>query len=969
MVVSSGDVNKPSLKLLASAALSLILVGPSCQELPPDQAQRPTAPIFLAQASFRITFGLGDKHQNSWDGGIQPSDGQELVVEPDRFRVHLYKGLGDQRDPNPEFPNDYVRPPHNWVCSTRNAWMRSNESPPQLEYPSILLHIRQSPAGSPVKVSTTKGDFSFDPSKTITFVPRFFLDQGVRVERIPSAAPADSQQLAQQDFPSILAAAGDLWVAWQEYRDHSDTVCVRRRTDEEWEDSFVLTEKADVFGTALGQDSMGKTWAIWSMQSDGNWDLYGRAHAQSGWSKVEQITSHPGPDTFHRITTDASGRMWLVWQRSVEGRSQIFAKNLFRGTWSDEIQISEGSSSEGNNWNPSLAAGTSRQVAVVWDGYAAGNYDVYLRRFIDGRWGAVQVVAGTPRYEANPSVAVDGRDRTWVAWQESGVDWGKDTGQLVTQPGIGLHEPRSIRVVCFDGEKMMAPSGAVPAVFQGKDYWGDPVLQIGPSGYPWLFLRHMAMRIPDSLETGSGSIYAPHWETYALRYAGSAWSDLMYLPYSAGRKDMFPVGSTVKDQQLWLAWPTDNRDTGSYTTHQQGQVMIAPVSLEGTSQSQSVELQPYQEEPVKPFEPVHPNEVEELQRIRSYRIEGGERGYSIFRGDVHRHTDLSWDGGRDGSVLDAYRYARDAAGLDFLGVTDHNQDVEESYLWWLSQKFADLFQLQNFVAFYSYERSLEFPNGHRNVLFTRRGTPILPIMDSERNGWDGSGRLFHYLKRYNGTSIPHTSGTGAGTDWRDNDPEVEHLVEIYQGMRDTYEYPGSLRPKTLVPSPSLDEDNSPPRRFGTVWHALSKGYRLGFIASSDHISTHISYACLIAEELTLDSLMEAIRSRRAYAATDNLILDIRFTGSDGDHLMGEDFSSTIPVTIKAKILGTDTIQRVDIIKNNKIVYTTSSAQAELEFQYADQDQAPGESYYYLRVAQQDGEMAWGSPVWVNYEAK
>ncbi len=43
--------------------------------------------------------------------------------------------------------------------------------------------------------------------------------------------------------------------------------------------------------------------------------------------------------------------------------------------------------------------------------------------------------------------------------------------------------------------------------------------------------------------------------------------------------------------------------------------------------------------------------------------------------------------------------------------------------------------------------------------------------------------------------------------------------------------------------------------------------------------------------------------------------------------------------------------------------------AELEFQYADQDQAPGESYYYLRVAQKDGEMAWGSPVWVNYEAR
>ena len=197
-------MNKPFPKLLVPSVLSFVLAIPSCQEPVPDQAQRPTAPISIAQASFRITFGLNDNRPSSWDGGIQPSDGQEVVVEPDRFRVHLYKGLGDQRDPNPEFPNDYVRPPHNWVCSTRNAWMRSDESPPKLEYPSILLHIQKSPAGAAVKVSTAKGDFNFDPSKIVAFLPRFFLDKSVRVERVPSAVSADSQQLAQQDFPSIL---------------------------------------------------------------------------------------------------------------------------------------------------------------------------------------------------------------------------------------------------------------------------------------------------------------------------------------------------------------------------------------------------------------------------------------------------------------------------------------------------------------------------------------------------------------------------------------------------------------------------------------------------------------------------------------------------------------------------------------------------------------------------------------------
>ena len=32
-----------------------------------------------------------------------------------------------------------------------------------------------------------------------------------------------------------------------------------------------------------------------------------------------------------------------------------------------------------------------------------------------------------------------------------------------------------------------------------------------------------------------------------------------------------------------------------------------------------------------------------------------------------------------------------------------------------------------------------------------------------------------------------------GTDWRDNDPELEPVVEIYQGARNNYEHEGAPR--------------------------------------------------------------------------------------------------------------------------------------------------------------------------------
>ena len=84
-----------------------------------------------------------------------------------------------------------------------------------------------------------------------------------------------------------------------------------------------------------------------------------------------------------------------------------------------------------------------------------------------------------------------------------------------------------------------------------------------------------------------------------------------------------------------------------------------------------------------------------------------------------------------------------------------------------------------------------YPNGHRNVIFARRGNPTLPIPESEQKGKTGAQALYEYLKKYNGIAISHTSATTMGTDWRDNDPEVEPLVEIYQGDRVSAEYEGA----------------------------------------------------------------------------------------------------------------------------------------------------------------------------------
>jgi hypothetical protein len=60
------------------------------------------------------------------------------------------------------------------------------------------------------------------------------------------------------------------------------------------------------------------------------------------------------------------------------------------------------------------------------------------------------------------------------------------------------------------------------------------------------------------------------------------------------------------------------------------------------------------------------------------------------------------------------------------------------------------------------------------------------------------------------------------------------------------------------------------------------------------------------------------------------------------------------------------VARIDLIKDNKVVYSTEGAGPRTRFSYQDAAAAAGTSYYYIRAIQEDQMMAWGSPVWVTY---
>ena len=87
----------------------------------------------------------------------------------------------------------------------------------------------------------------------------------------------------------------------------------------------------------------------------------------------------------------------------------------------------------------------------------------------------------------------------------------------------------------------------------------------------------------------------------------------------------------------------------------------------------------------------------------------------------------------------------------------------------------------------------------------------------------------------------HSLATEQGSDYRDNDPEVENLGRrATRAMHAGYEYAGAPRAETVTMR--VDSTAATNRAAGFYWNALAKGYKLGVQSSSDHISTtHNSY--------------------------------------------------------------------------------------------------------------------------------
>jgi hypothetical protein len=787
-----------------------------------------------------------------------------------------------------------------------------------------------------------------------------------------------------------------------------DQIWARKYSEGSWGEAIAVTPPGgDLYRSAVAVDGNGRAWVFWSENHGDNFDIFARAVDGSGPQEQVQISKDAGSDIDPVAATDASGTVWVAWQGWRNGRAAIFAAYQEGRAFSAPAKVSN---STKNEWNPAIAADKTGRVAVAWDSYRNGNYDVYARIYSGNAWGNEIPVAATARYEAYPSIAFDPRGCLWIAYEEGGRGWGKDFGTYSTR-GIALYQGRAIRLRGLEPDGRLVALDApldsklvgVPAIradrtgSQSDSESLDPIPTYPRTRQPdvaaddMAYLRRVSKNSLSRLAVdGSGRFWlafrTPHptwwnpigsvWTEYLLSFDGKAWTNPIFLNHTDNLLDNRPALAPISKGKLLIVNSSDGRRNfklSEQASYQDGSVQSVNSPGDPFNNdlwTQEIDLGPANQAipviaaggEVRPDLPtIDRADASGIKAMREYR--GGPDGnLRIVRGEFHRHSEISFDGRDDGSILDQWRYILDAADLDWIGCCDHDNGGGREYSWWITQKQTDIFLAPGkFVPMFSYERSVSYPEGHRNVIFVQRGIRPLPRLPLSALDHPGAApdtqMLYAYVKQFHGIVASHTSATTMGTDWRDNDPDLESAVEIYQGIRQSYEMPGAPR------SNSEKDAIGGWRPKGYVSEALSKGFRLGFEASSDHDSTHISYSNLYVKDLTRESVLEALQRRHVYAATDNILADVE----SGSHMMGDEFTTSGPPTLKIKLRGTSRFAKVVIIRDGKYLFSASPKTQEVEFSWRDNQPQKGKtSYYYVRGKQDNGEIVWVSPMWIRY---
>jgi hypothetical protein len=363
----------------------------------------------------------------------------------------------------------------------------------------------------------------------------------------------------------------------------------------------------------------------------------------------------------------------------------------------------------------------------------------------------------------------------------------------------------------------------------------------------------------------------------------------------------------------------------------------------------------------------------------SFEAKARGNGLKAFHGIQHTHVAENGDDGQ-GTLDEAYTFARDNAKLDFLGVSSHSHMINDQGYAVMKQKAAQYTQNGKFVALLAQEWSSISKGGHINIYEANERCPL-------GNGdWDAFYERWlpnHPEVAFVQFNHPHPSNPleFGGKDFLPVAQVKESVVAINKiaGMA-LLNGPGKYDKHDMMGQPDEWDRGVNKLNYEEEYKEfLNRGWRIGAVGDQDN---HVkSWGLAVptrtgvwAKSLTKSDLLAGFQARRTFAAFDpNLELFISINGHD----MGSEFTASGELAVTVEANDPDTpIARLELYGDTDGVGGSPAkllAKSAVGKKAAKWDlkvpAASGNAYYFAKVVYGDQTAwAWTSPIWVDQAA-
>jgi hypothetical protein len=337
------------------------------------------------------------------------------------------------------------------------------------------------------------------------------------------------------------------------------------------------------------------------------------------------------------------------------------------------------------------------------------------------------------------------------------------------------------------------------------------------------------------------------------------------------------------------------------------------------------------------------------------------------------------------------RHFRDDISINYFACSPFESLEETSNEIWksIAQAVTDFDEADRFSTFLGMQwAGTPGKEGVRQFLFLKDNKQMLRRKDGKYSSLD---KIYKSFTPKELLSIPcFTMGKGNEYNFDEYAPEHERVAEIYNawGSSECTAKEGNPLPIRNSNKKGLQESAE-----GSIRKALRKNCRFGFVAGGlDDRGIYADFyqngqeqyfpgmTAIIAQEHSRNHLAEALYNRSCYATTgERIIVGLYLAGVP----MGKEINSAdkpglmVNRHLSGYAAGTTTLKSVEIIRNGEVLTSFKGTGYSLDFTYDDmvplekiiidaKDKKPPFVYYYLRVIQEDGHMAWSSPIWVDF---